>query len=746
MKKNLIKVLTLILALAMIVTVFAGCKDDSADPTDPPVESTPSGEETTPSEEPAEETHGPLTDYEFGVDYDSVYNVIGDEVTIDMVEEYDGLAYVTVNGVEYELGMDFLSMAMVYKTDPVEGNEKYDTADKVYNEWWKLYIQRWNYLAAEVPLYSNQYYHVYNSKLQNYEVTPYWGVNKALPVASIDTEKGSNSFIIGNVTDLSGSFRYASYGMSTPGAADLDIEVLTTGLSTLEADETGAYHWNNTVVDEHTETENEDGTKTFTIKIKDDLVFSDGSAITAKNYLVHTLVFATPVATAAANYDAMAGMAYAGFEDYHAATDAPVPFAGLRLIDELTFSVTVSADYLPYYYDNTYAAFTPEYLPMWLGDQDVVDDGEGAYITEGFFAKDGDTYTYAATVEAGRLDTTTFPYSGPYTVSNWDASSLTATLTLNPNFKGSATKEDSEEPIKPSIETISYVKMVAETQNEWLTNGQLDLLADVTGGDETNAALAVVENDPEHFTSTYYDRAGYGKLGYRADFGPTYFTEVRQAIMYSIDRNAFAQQFTGGYGSVVHGPYYTGSAAYIANEDSILLNQYATSEASAIAVLEEGGWVYNAEGGEYTEGVRYKKLSAADLSDDNINYQSLDGAYKTVKVGDDYYMPLAINWYCTTDNNVSEMLKTAWAGSEITANIGMYVQYTQGDFTTLRAELQHSASMGYTGPALYSAFNYATGFTSAVYDYSWNWTIDPSLFDTYSMFYIKDMADVYWLD
>ena len=77
-------------------------------------------------------------------DFTSVYDMIGRDVTIDMVEERDGLAYVTVDGVEYELGMDFLSMAMVYNTRLPEGSSDYETEKEVYDEWWRLYVMRWN--------------------------------------------------------------------------------------------------------------------------------------------------------------------------------------------------------------------------------------------------------------------------------------------------------------------------------------------------------------------------------------------------------------------------------------------------------------------------------------------------------------------------------------------------------------------------------------------------------------------------
>ena len=94
-------------------------------------------------------------------DYRSVYGQIGDRITIaDVREDADGRAFAQVDGVEYELGMDFLSMAMVYNTKPVGA---FATAEAVYNEWWRLFMQRWNMLVPEAPLYSNQYYDVYSS-------------------------------------------------------------------------------------------------------------------------------------------------------------------------------------------------------------------------------------------------------------------------------------------------------------------------------------------------------------------------------------------------------------------------------------------------------------------------------------------------------------------------------------------------------------------------------------------------------
>ena len=739
------KLLALLLALVMVLSLVACTNNDQ--PEDTTTEPSDTSDTTTESttETTTEPERDALENYEYGIDYQTLYEAIGDQVTIDMVEEEDGLAYVEVDGERYELGMDFLSMAMVYNTDPIEGNDAFDTADEIYNEWWKLYIQRWNYLVPEVPLYSNQFYHIFNAKIQNYEVNPYWGASQAMVYCTVDESLGSNSIILGSATELTGSFRFPSMGVTNPAASDNDISNMVNGLETVGTTKEGAYAWNDTVVAEHSEVYNEDGSKTFTIKICDDLKFSDGSAITAKNYVAHVLAFSTPVAVEAAGKDHMSGLSYVGYADFstYDGTEGSgsKAFSGIRLIDDYTFSVTVDPSHLPYYYDTIYASFSPVALGLWLGENDIFDDGEGCYLSDEFYAKDGDSYTMASHIAASKHDYTTYPWSGPYAVSSFDESELIATLTLNPYFKGTY------DGATPSVETVSYVRMVSETQSEWLTTGKLDILTDITGADDTDAALKIVEDYPDQYGYTFYNRAGYGKLQFRCDFGPAAFTEVRQAVAYSIDRNKFAKDFTGGYGTVVNGPYYMGSAAYLANEDTILLDAYATSEASAIAVLEEGGWIYNADGTEYTgEGIRYKKLAKSDLSEANLGYTSIDGAYKTVEVNGEYYMPLVINWFCTEDNDVSELLKTAWDGSEVTAAIGMDVQWTQGTFTSMQGEFYQNDGYGYAGTPLYCAFNLATGFNSAVYDYAYNWSIDPYFFENYSIAYLKDEADIFWLN
>ena len=683
---------------------------------------------------------------EYGVDYTSLYSQFGKETTIaDVTEDEEtGLCYIEKDGVEYELGLDFLSMAMVYNTQVVDG---WDTEDDVYATWWRYYMQRWNYLMPEIPLYANEYYDLYNAQIKGtdeHPTNPYWSPAAAL----IDwtSEKEDNSIIIGNTTDLSGKFRYANFGGSNPGAADLDVQNLSTGLETVATTKEGGFEWNPTVVKSHEETMNEDGTRTYTVTIYDDLKLSDGTPVTVKNYVVFPMVFSSPVGVAAAGKDHQSAMTVKGFKEFNTYDgtegSGTKELAGLRMIDDYTYSITVSEDYANYFYAISYAGLSAYDTALWIGDADIKDDGNGVYFTDDFYAKEGDKYVMADHIVAASLNTdTAYPYSGPYVVKSYDSADKSAVLELNPNFKGNY------EGVKPTIAKVVYKKIVSSTQLEDLKAGTLDVIAGITGGDETNEALALADGSEGKYVYTHYSRAGYGKLGFRADYGPAQFTEVRQAVAYCMDRAKFAKDFTGGYGGVVDGPYYSGSWMYKAAVDQgMILNAYATSVDSAIEVLTEGGWVYDAEGNDYVEGVRYKKIPGAIATENDINYKSKDGAYVTTKVGDDYYMPLVLNWYGTSDNPFTDQLMTGFASNDNVIAAGFNVQYTIGDFAPMLDELYQAAVYGYySGSPLYSVFNFATGFTSAAYDYSYQMTIDPAMYDDYSAYYIKDQADIFWL-
>ena len=563
-----------------------------------------------------------------------------------------------------------------------------------------------------------------------------------------------NRAILGSSTELSGDFRWPGFGGSSAGASDQDIGRLTVGYSTMETNQGGAYVWNETVVKSHSETENEDGTYTVTIELNEGLTFSDGSPITAANYVAGILAFSTQVSVGA-GHSGKSGQSFVGYNDFYAYTGeegtGSKVFTGVRMLDDYSFSLTVSSDFYPYYFAYTYAAVSPDPLGLVLGEGvEVKDDGEGCYLSDNYYEKNGDEYVKAAEIAANRYDVTKYPFSGPYVISNWDASTKECTMTINPEFKGNF------EGQTPSVETIVYVKIIEETQLDQLKTGGVDVLSGITGGDSTKAALEIV--DGENFAEVHYQRAGYGKIQFECDFGPTMFPEVRQAIAYLLNRTEFCQAFTGGYGVVVDGPYSPDFDMWRAVEDDIELIDYTFSPDNAKKVLEDGGWIYNSKGEPFVEGaggvdsVRYKKLTAEEANAldiygndaGNKTFKSVANTdnitYETVEINGEYYMPLAINWFGSTPNPVTDLLSTTLANSSDLASVGMVLRATTGDFTTLLGNIYRDPSMGYAGTPIYGMLNLATGWNSAVYDYSFNWSSDPSWAD-YSSNKVKDPYD-----
>ena len=579
--------------------------------------------------------------------------------------------------------------------------------------------------------------------------------------------------IIGNSTELSGDFIFTGLGKSSAGASDQDVQGLTNGYGTMEINKAGSYVWNETAVKSHKEEETGKGTYLITVEINPGLKMSGGTEVKAVNYLAYILAMASPVGKAFVKNTT--GQTFVGYESYilfdgtndgqevkedvldeegkptgeqKTLGTASKVFAGVRLLGEYKFSLEISTDYYPYYFADTYGAVSPYDLKLVLGEGTTVkDDGQGAYLDGNWFEKDSEkAYVKKAFLDSMHYDYANHEYTGAYTISKWNETDKEVILKINSNFAGNF------EGQKPHIETIIIRKVVEETQINQLKQGQVNILEALTGGESVNAALGLVKAGG--FKEVHYDRAGYGKVQFDCDFGPTMFTEVRQAVSYCLDRTDFANTFCGGYGAVVNGPFSKNFEAYAANEEALdALNPYSVSTAKAKEVLVAGGWVYNADGTAYDEtkgGVRYKKLSATEygVGESNKTYKSVsntDGKeYKTTLVNGDYYMPCVINWFSSKDNPVSELLTTKLLKGTNLEAAGIILRKTEGSFTKLLGEIYRDADMGYGGVPTYCMFNLATGWNTALYDNSFNWVDKSSKdYDNYFDFSSNKLSDPY---
>ncbi len=510
-------------------------------------------------------------------------------------------------------------------------------------------------------------------------------------------EARENRVIYGSSTEISGDLGNAWW---TNNATDKVIRDLIDDYGTITFDQFGEMVTNDTVCSGVEQTKNEDGSITFTVGIKEGLTYNNGEPITAADYVAYALVQLAPAtleAGATVSPDSTeGGVAYQKGESK--------VLSGVRLLDEYTYAITITPDYANYYFGLSYASLQPLYLPLYASAAlTVKDDGEGAYLDGGELKADeinASRYVYENRVAAG-----------PYMLKSLDTGALTATLVRNPNYAGNF------EGQKPAIETIVIVRAEDETMMDKFKTGEIDFLSQLSEGDKINAALDMAETGD--YSYCHYTRNGYGKIMFQCDFGPTQFTEVRQAIAYLLDRQEFCNTFTGGFGSVVNGPYSTAQWMYQESEELFneKINNYTYNPAEAVKVLEEGGWTLNADGTEYSgTGVRYKEVTAEEAGDYEYNVTLDDGRI---------LMPLHIMWASSEGNSVSDLLVTMLANGQQTADAGMVIEQNTMTFSELLNWIYRDTSAGdQYGVKTYGMYNLATGFT-AVYDYSFNFASDP---------------------
>lgn len=494
----------------------------------------------------------------------------------------------------------------------------------------------------------------------------------------------SGQLIIGVTTEMSGDFS----GVWQNNASDADVRRLVQGYGTVDQTDEGEYVIDDSIVEKYDTKENEDKSKTYTFTIKQGLKFADGKEITAKNYVAATMLWSSKlIGPDLAGGKNTAGIDLLGYDAF--SKGEKKEFTGIHLIDDYTFSATINPDNTPYFYELNSVGAGPEDLEFWLGkDVDIKDDGDGCY-----FVEDINTEEFKNAVKAAR-DKKTLPSSGPYMLEKYDEAQQLATMVINPNFQGDRVGR------KPLISKVILKKITQATQIDDLKTGGVDIINKIGDGKTINAGMDLTEG--EGFAYTDYPRAGYGKIAFSCDVGPTQFVEVRQALAYLLDRNDFAKQFTGGYGSVVNGPYGTAQWFYQETQKELneKLNSYPYDPAKAVELLEKAGFTLNESGAEFKEGdgIRYKKMDDGKL------------------------MPLEIKWASTENNEVSDLLVVKLAENPDLVKAGIKIQRDAMSFDELLNWLYRDASQDAKyGVPTYNMFNLASSFTpwyDRKYDYS----------------------------
>ncbi len=355
---------------------------------------------------------------------------------------------------------------------------------------------------------------------------------------------------VGNTTALSGSFFTDMWGNNT---ADIDVRMLLHGYNLMAWNgEIGAYSINDAVVSGLAVTDDDAGNRTYTLSLYNDLFYSDGTPITARDYAFSVLLSVAPQVAAiggqTVDSDYIAGMdAYKRGE-----TDV---LSGVRVLGDDMLSLTVKAEYRPFFYELALLDYNPYPIHVIAPGCQVVDTGDGVAIRNIDETAAEPIFT-AELLQKTVLDAETgyrshpAVVSGPYTLVSFDWETRTAEFAINPYFKGNAAGE------VPTIQTLILRTVDNDTAIEALANGEVDLLNKCVSAEVIAKGTALAAEGPIGMAN--YTRSGFSFMSFSCERAAVSSQAVRQAIAYCFDQDAVVADYVGNYGLAVHGYYGLG--------------------------------------------------------------------------------------------------------------------------------------------------------------------------------------------
>ncbi len=506
--------------------------------------------------------------------------------------------------------------------------------------------------------------------------------NQADDTAQVNTAQSTSKVPLDTLTvgtdEMSGDF-ISGFGNN---AFDLSIKVLTGGyIETYSVSAEGEILLNETVVDDVSVNEDNDGNKTYTFTIFDDLFWNNGEQITAKDFLASIMWYSSPEWVEAGGnggYDA-----FVGYTEYSEGTTDV--FSGIKLISDLEFSVTVGAENFPYYWENLNIMVSPIHSATYLPSCEIksTDNGTELVFSEGDLLSNciriAETERYAPTVTCG-----------PYKFVSFE--NQTATLEINEYFKGDIYGN------KPTLKYVVQKAIPQDTNVEWVINGEVDLVEGIVQGEKIEAAKTSETAD-----YNAYLRSGFGYLAMLCDVGPTADVNVRWALASLIDRSAVVDYVLGGYGSTVDSEYGIGQWMYQERAEELTekLKPISFNIETANDYLDETEWIYEADGTTLFD--RAKATAQGTYLRHNAQGNSL-----------------TINHLGISDNVLTDIIEIQYVAN--TPLVGIDFNLTKSDYSSVLQSFYYSYELP-DEERIYNTFNLASNFT-AVFDRYYSWHSD----------------------
>ena len=339
---------------------------------------------------------------------------------------------------------------------------------------------------------------------------------------------------IGLYTPISGDYLFTSAWGDT--GADRDLRSLLHGAENVSIAQENIYAANPSVISAVSTTDGTDGSRTYTYTLVSGLCYSDGSSLTAKDYVFSVLL------QSSADFGSLSGdntayQALKGYADF--ASGESSVFTGVRLLSDNCFSLTIDASSLPYYQEMLLTQVYPVPSAVIAPGAVIADDGEGAYLTG--MTEEG----LAATLE-GENGYRRKPMvtAGPYMLQSIENGVYT--LAANPYYTGGYYKR------QPSVKL-----MTVETIDPSEDADDYDLIVGITGRDGFGKANKLL-SEKKMSTSYSYDSLVVSSLS----FSDSVDEGIRLALSQLIDGVEASDLLAGHWGQEPLGNIPLASSLY----------------------------------------------------------------------------------------------------------------------------------------------------------------------------------------
>lgn len=395
---------------------------------------------------------------------------------------------------------------------------------------------------------------------------------------------------VASTTMMTGNFFTDLWNNST---SDADVRKLIHGLNLIRWDSaSGTYGINDSVVTGFIATADKEGNRTYTLALREDMKYSDGTAITAWDYAFTFLLLSAPeMAQLGASIHRSEYIF--GMPEYIAGERSVI--SGIHVPSDYMLSVTIEAEYLPYFYEMALLQANPYPISVIAPGCRVYDEGLGVYIAaaDEEAPEDADLFT-AELLEETILNPETgyaanpAVVSGPYKLVSYDAEAHTAVFEVNENYSGNA------DGSLPEIEKLTFMHVTNDEMIAKLASGEIDLVNKAMNVNAVEEGLKLVAEGAH--AAANYARSGFAFVNFNCERPAMQSAAVRKAVAYCMDKDQLIDEHVRNFGIRADGYYGIGQWMYqqaqgLTGEGSLEeMEKYEYSLEAAEAVLEEAGW------------------------------------------------------------------------------------------------------------------------------------------------------------